>query len=177
MTEQEIRELLDTHTAALAEADQMRCVWAEKAEGLRQIVAGYKRLLKAHDPRQQSLEITIGDTSLNETLTIGTSTEAEEVAQTTEAEAPAAPDGPRGEEAIRVLLAESPRPQSPKALTDAIRRRGWIRPDAAHPEDAVRAALGRMRAKGTVVRVGTGLYALPNGDAPSLEPREGGQRP
>jgi hypothetical protein len=176
LTNDDIRQLLDKHSAALAEAEQMRCVWAEKAEGLRQVVAGYKRLLKAQDPRQQALRIATEDM-----------VQAEEPARTETTLRPAeavyrlsAPprQGPRGEEAVRRLLQEAaPRPQSPKDLTEAIVSRGWIRDDAKGPEDAVRAALGRMINSGKVVRVGTGLYTLPpaNGSAAPAESDEGGQ--
>jgi hypothetical protein len=176
MIDNEIRELLAKHESELARAEQIQRQWAETVEALRQVVAGYRRLLKASDPRQQRLEISGAEVAR---AMESSRVEVEHVlpAAQAQAHAPAVEivDGPRGEEAVRQVLSEEDRPRSPKEITEAIVARGWIRPDAKSPEDAVRAALGRMRQSGKVMRVGTGLYALARPEDNPAAHSNGGQ--
>jgi hypothetical protein len=76
----------------------------------------------------------------------------------------AATDGPRGREAVRLVLEEAGRPMRPKEIVTAVMRRGWIEPEAKSPDSAIRLATRRLAKDGIAVEV-NGAYVLKK-DAP-----------
>lgn len=67
-------------------------------------------------------------------------------------------DAPRGTEAARRVMREGG-VWTVKKLHDELVRRGWVNPDAQHPEKATETALSRLHKKyNEVDRVGRGQY-------------------
>jgi len=70
--------------------------------------------------------------------------------------------GPRGKEAIRLILEETPGRQfTPKELASEVERRGWSTPGVQHPEAAARAAANRLRIDSRFLLVDGGFVYNP----------------
>lgn len=105
-----------------------------RAEAIERIIDGIERLLgEAPSP----------------TLPLFDRTEAE------------ATDGPRGQEAVRQVMATQPdRIWTLSAITREVRRRRWINPNAKTPQAAIRAATQRLAGAGLAEKIGAGRYRL-----------------
>jgi hypothetical protein len=107
-----------------------------EAESLRQIVSGLQTLAGQRPISQGTLFLS------KETV-------------------PPQPEGPRGQEAVRQVMATAPDEIWPiGAITAEITKRGWIDPDAKTPGAAIRAATQRLASAGKAEKVGPARYRL-----------------
>jgi hypothetical protein len=74
---------------------------------------------------------------------------------------------PRGMEAVRLVVTESPVPLSVTQITEEVVRRGW-HPNSENPETAVRAGIKRLRAADPTWRlIGGKLVRDPAAETPA----------
>ncbi len=107
-----------------------------EAESLRQVVRGLEGLAGQRPPKQSPLFLSQEPTQPE-------------------------PEGPRGQEAVRQVMATSPEQAWPlAAITAEVMKRGWIDPNAKVPGAAIRAATQRLAAAGMAEKVGAGRYRL-----------------
>ena len=106
---------------------------AAEAESLRKVIQGLQELAGERPNGRQA--------SLLEPLTMG---EIDELL------------APRGQEAVKQVLATEDRVWSARELLEVIQAKGWIEPDAKTPLASVRVAAQRLVKAGGAVKVGSG---------------------
>lgn len=123
-----------------------------RVEALSQIVGGLS-LLVTEEPQRERLPVSSDEA----TVRVSISAYGHEG------------DTPRGQEAIRIILSESPRAWRQSELVAEVLRRGWIRPSAKRPDAAVRVATRRLADEGLVEKIEPGVYRWKFSDDASSE--------
>jgi hypothetical protein len=78
-------------------------------------------------------------------------------------------DRPRGQEAVRRIMQESPRAWRQIEIIQEVQRRGWIDVSARQPAAAVRVATRRLMEAGVIEKIGPGLFRFKLSDDASSE--------
>lgn len=134
-----------------------------RVEALSQIVSGLE-LLQAGQDEPQRERLPVGDDGA--TVTVNLSVYGHEG------------DPPRGKEAVRIIMSESPRVWKASDLVAEVVRRKWIDPNAKHPDAAVRVATARLLRDQVIERVGPGRYRFKlSDDTPSEQTARANDEP
>jgi len=123
-----------------------------RVEALSRIVSGLS-LLEHEQPQRERLPVTTDEDTVSLKLTVYGHEG----------------DTPRGQEAVRIIMSESPRAWRQNELVAEVLRRGWIKPSAKRPGAAVRVATRRLAEDGIVEKIEPGLYRYKFSDDASSE--------
>ncbi len=138
----------------MRDAEARRSRAQRRIEALVQIVSGLSLLHSEHEePQRERLPVRDdGGTAIIGLTAFGQEGEM-----------------PRGKEAVRIIMSETPRTWKAAELVAEVLRRKWIDPHAKQPKAAVGVATRRLLDEGAVERVGPGLYRFKFSDDASSE--------
>ncbi len=144
-----IAQLPDLKAEAARERQRAKEVTA-RADALDRVIRGIEALIPSSDARQQSLSLTRED---SECIAGDGTMESQEPSENAHLQ---------GIEAVRKVISQVPdRLWRPRDVHEVLEQRGWISTTNQAPIRSTGVAMHRMAKRGELVKVGRGLFRMP----------------